>query len=117
MQRPLPNRGSMSMNKDQLDRLLDAMVSSNEGVSDLLFVAGRPMQVEILGTLKPFVFDASEAALTSERIEAMARVIIDQNPRLLRDLEENGSCDCGYTLKNSCRFRVNVFMQTAITPW
>ncbi len=99
------------MNKEELDRLLDVMVQYAEGISDLIFVAGRPMQVETQGELKPFVYEQSEPLLTSERIEALARVILDNNQRLLQDLKEHGSCDCGYTLGNACRFRVNIYIQ------
>ncbi|HEY5233249.1 MAG TPA: PilT/PilU family type 4a pilus ATPase [Verrucomicrobiae bacterium] len=99
------------MNKEELDRLLDAMVQSAEGISDLLFVAGRPMQVETQGDLKPFVDEQHEPLLTSARIESLAMTIIGNNPRLLQDLKEHGSCDCAYTLGNSCRFRVNIYLQ------
>src|SRR3984957_16513293 len=99
------------MNKEKLDRLLDAMIGCADGISDLLFVAGRPMQVETQGELKPFVHELSDPELTSERIEELANVIINNNPRLLADLKEHGSCDCGYTLKNACRFRVNIYLQ------
>jgi twitching motility protein PilT len=99
------------MNKDELDRLLDAMVQSAEGISDLLFVAGRPMQVETQGNLKPFFHEQHEPVLTSARIEALTMAIIDNSSRLLQDLKEHGSCDCAYTLGNSCRFRVNIYIQ------
>jgi twitching motility protein PilT len=99
------------MNKDELDRLLETMIQSADGISDLLFVAGRPMQIESQGNLKPFIFEQSERVLTSERIEGLAATIINSNPRLLQDLKEHGSCDCGYTLKSACRFRVNIFIQ------
>ena len=98
-------------NREVLDRLLDAMIQQAEGVSDLLFVAGRPLQVEIQGELKPFVSEPSQPMLTSERIEGLAGAIINNNQRLLQDLKERGSCDCGYTLKNICRFRVNIYHQ------
>jgi twitching motility protein PilT len=99
------------MNKEELDRVLDAMVNYAEGISDLLFVANRPMQVETQGNLKPFIFEESEPVLTSERIEAMAGLIINNNERLIQDLKEHGSCDCAYTLGNACRFRVNIYLQ------
>ena len=99
------------MNKDELDRLLSAMVNHAEGISDLIFVAGRSMQVETQGNLKPFVFEKDDHPLTSQRIESFANVILDNNQRLLGDLKEHGSCDCGYTLKNACRFRVNIYIQ------
>jgi len=99
------------MNKEELDRLLEAMIQSADGISDLLFVAGRPLQVEIQGELKPFIPERSEPVLTSARIEGLAGAIINNNQRLLQDLKERGSCDCGYTLKNICRFRVNIYLQ------
>src|SRR5277367_2498501 len=99
------------MNREELDSLLDAMVQSADGISDLLFVTDRPMQVEVHGELKPFIYKQSEPVLTSERIESMAGAIINGSLRLLQDLKEHGSCDCGYTLGNKCRFRVNIYIQ------
>ncbi len=99
------------MSKEEVDQLLDAMIQSAEGISDLLFVAGRPMQIESQGNLMPFVNEKYAPVLTSERIEDIALTIIDNNQRLLADLKEHGSCDCGYTLGNKCRFRVNIFIQ------
>lgn len=99
------------MKKEQLDELLEAMVQSAEGISDLVFVAGRPMQIESQGILVPFVCEGYEPTLTSGHIETMANVILDGNARLLQDLKEHGSCDCGYTLKSLCRFRVNIYIQ------
>ncbi len=99
------------MNKEEFDRLLEAMIKSADGISDLVFVAGRPLQVEFQGELKPFVFEQFESLLTSERIEGLAGIIINNNQRLLQDIKERGSCDCAYTLKNTCRFRVNIYLQ------
>ncbi len=100
----------MKMNRDQLDKLFEAMVAEAE-VSDLVFVAGRPMQIETQGELKPFIREPYPQELTSDYIESLANVMIDNNQRLLADLKEYGSCDCGYTLKSACRFRVNVYFQ------
>jgi twitching motility protein PilT len=99
------------MNRDELDQLLEAMIKCADGISDLLFVSGRPLQIEVQGELRPIVFDQSEPVLTSERIERLAGAIINNNQRLLQDLKERGSCDCGYTLKNLCRFRANIYLQ------
>jgi len=96
---------------EELDRLLAAMIQSAEGVSDLLFVAGKPAQVEAHGKLRPFSPDPPESGLTSARIESLARTIINNNARLLQDLAETGSCDCSYALVNFCRFRVNIYRQ------
>ena len=101
----------MNMTKDELDALLDSMILQADGISDLLFITGMPMQVEVQGELQPFKSAAFPAVLSSDLIEHLAKIIIDGNPRLLADLKEHGSCDCGYTLKNACRFRVNTYIQ------
>src|SRR6185369_2463416 len=96
---------------DALDRALTAMLQSHEGVSDLLFVAGKPPQVEAYGKLKSVALDGTETALDSARIEGLTRAIMNGNARLVKDLAETGSCDCSYSLPNVCRFRVNVYRQ------
>jgi twitching motility protein PilT len=101
----------MAMNNEELDRLLGAMIGSADGISDIVLIAGMPIQVEIQGELVRFDAQANAPALTSEFIENLAVLIMNSNPRLLKDLKERGSCDCGYTLKNICRFRVNIFLQ------
>jgi twitching motility protein PilT len=92
----------------ELDGLLTAMLHSDKEISDLLFVAGKAPQMEVHGRLKSF---EPEPALTSERVESLARAIINGNPRLLQDMTELGSCDCSYSLPNLCRFRVNIYRQ------
>ncbi len=96
---------------EQLDQLLAAMIQSAGGISDLLFVAGKPPQAEIHGKLQPFGMEPPESVLTSKRIEGLAGAIINNNARLLRDLTDRGSCDCSYSLQNFCRFRVNIYRQ------
>ena len=96
---------------NELDRLLTAMIHSAEGISDLLFVAGKPPQVEVHGALESLAFEWPESVLTGERIESLAGAIINNNSKLLRDLAEHGSCDCSYALENLCRFRVNIYRQ------
>ena len=96
---------------EELDRLLAAMIQSAEGISDLLFVAGKPPQVEVHGRLKPFALEPPESVFTSARIEGLAGAIINKNPRLVQDLTARGSCDCSYSLQNFCRFRVNIYRQ------
>ncbi len=96
---------------NELDRLLTAMIQSAEGISDLLFVAGKPPQVEVHGALESLAFEWPESVLTGDRIESLAGAIINNNAKLLRDLAEHGSCDCSYALGNCCRFRVNIYRQ------
>jgi twitching motility protein PilT len=97
--------------KEELDRLLAAMLQSAEGISDLLFVTGKPPQAEVHGKLKPFGLEPPESVLTSKRIEELAGTILNNNARLIQDLAEHGSCDCSYSLQNFCRFRVNIYRQ------
>jgi twitching motility protein PilT len=96
---------------EQLDPLLAAMIQSAGGISDLLFVAGKPPQAEVHGKLQPFELEPPESVLTSKRIEGLAGAIINGNARLLQDLTDCGSCDCSYSLQNFCRFRVNIYRQ------
>ena len=97
---------------DELNRLLAVMVQSYEDISDLLFVPGKPPQVEVHGELEtPKVEGWPAPPDDAQRIEAIARIIIDGSPKLLQDLDQLGSCDCSYTLPDKCRFRVNIYRQ------
>jgi twitching motility protein PilT len=102
------------MNKvctSELNGLLRAMSETNGNISDLLFVTGKPPQVEADGQLQSPALGWSEPVLTSDRIESLAGAIINNNGKLLRDLTEHGSCDCSYALAEECRFRVNIYRQ------
>ncbi|HSY43616.1 MAG TPA: PilT/PilU family type 4a pilus ATPase [Candidatus Acidoferrum sp.] len=101
------------MNRDEVERLLETMISQADGISDLLFVTGMPMQMEVQGELVPYFSELYPRTLTTEFIEKVAAVLLGDNQRLLTDLKERGSSDCGYTLKSLCRFRVNVFFQNS----
>ena len=106
-----PRSAMKAISKEELDQFLAEMIQSTDGISDLLFVAGKPPQVEVHGRLKPFTLEPPESLLTSARIEGLAGAIINNNARLLQDLTDHGSCDCSYALKNFCRFRVNIYRQ------
>ncbi len=95
----------------ELDQLLTAMIKSYDGISDLLFVAGQKPQVEAYGVLETPSLNPPEPVLTGERIEIMARLILNNNPKLLADLTAYGSCDCSHPLNDFCRFRVNIYRQ------
>src|SRR5437879_7843738 len=101
----------MAMQKEEVDQLLSAMVQSADGVSDLLFVVGKPPQVENYGKLKPYEMQFPDSVLTPRHVEELATHIIDGNERLVRDFGELGSCDCSYAVPGIARFRVNVFKQ------
>jgi twitching motility protein PilT len=97
-----------SITSCELNNLLAAMLGVSEGISDLLFVVGKPPQIEVHGRLKSF---EPEPVLTGERIKALSRAIINGNPQHLQDLAEHGSCDCSYALSSLGRFRINIYRQ------
>ena len=87
------------------------MLQSYDGISDLNFSVGRPLQVEAFGQLKPIAVDPPIDALTPYQTENIALNIMGNNRRLIKDLLQFGSCDCGYQLGTEARFRVNIFRQ------
>ncbi|MBV9127595.1 MAG: PilT/PilU family type 4a pilus ATPase [Verrucomicrobia bacterium] len=95
----------------ELDAILQAMLQSYDGISDLNLSVGRPLQVEAFGRLMPIRVDPPIEALTAFQTEQIALNIIGTNRRNLRDLLQNGSCDCSYQLGQEARFRVNIFRQ------
>jgi len=99
------------MRKLELDAILKSMIESYEGISDLVFAVGRPLQVEAQGVLKTVRTQHNIAALTPTQIERIALNIIRDDRRLIGDLLRSGSCDCGYGIDDRTRFRVNIFRQ------
>ncbi len=99
------------MRSVELDAILAAMLQSYDGISDLNFSVGRPLQVEAFGQLKAIAVDPPIDALTSYQTENIALNLMGNNRRLMKHLLEHGSCDCGYQLGDVARFRVNIFRQ------
>jgi twitching motility protein PilT len=94
-----------------LDRILSAMLQTYDGISDLNFSVGHPMQVEDFGELKPVFVDPPIDALTPYQTEQIALTLMQGNRRLIYDYLTGGSCDCSYSLNDEARFRVNIFRQ------
>lgn len=99
------------MKKPDLDTLLQEMLETHSGISDLIFAVGRPLQVEAFGELKEAKCLHDVASLTPYQVEQVALMMIGHDRRLLRSLFETGSCDCGYGVSDRSRFRVNIFRQ------
>jgi twitching motility protein PilT len=99
------------MDRQTLDALLTGMLESTDGVSDLLFITGKPPLVEVHGRLSDFPIDTPESVLTASLIEEIANLIINGTERLQQDFTKTGSCDCSYAIENLARFRVNIFKQ------
>jgi twitching motility protein PilT len=99
------------VNKQVIDALLSAMISSSEGVSDLLFAVGKPPVLEEHGTLEEFPIDTPTGVLDSAQIEQIADHVMNGDERLKKDFATLGSCDCSYALGDLARMRVNIFKQ------
>ena len=87
------------------------MVNAGDGVSDLLFVAGKLPQVEMYGKLTGLEIEGLTPLLTGAQVETIALKIIGDNERLAGDLKKSGSCDTSYSVPELARFRVNIFRQ------
>jgi twitching motility protein PilT len=90
--------------------LIQQMLDSGRGISDLIFSPGRPPQVERFGELVT-VPVAEVPMLRAEDTAAVARDLINDNETYLRALVDQGASDLSYVLPDRCRFRVNVFRQ------
>ena len=90
--------------------LVQQMLDSGGGISDLVFSPGRPPQVERYGELTP-VSVAEIPALRPEDTAGIAKDLIRDNETYLRTLLDTGSTDLSWALPDRCRFRVNVFRQ------
>jgi twitching motility protein PilT len=99
------------MDRQTVDALLTGMLESADGVSDLLFISGKPPLVEVHGRLSDFPIDTPESVLTPVLIEQLAGEIMNGSERLRLEFSTTGSCDCSYAIDNLARFRVNIFKQ------
>ena len=87
--------------------LLASMLRTSAKISDLFLSPGKPPLVEISGKLHP----AGPRNLVPDDTRRLAGELIGENQHALATLRENGSCDISYSLPNTARFRVNIFMQ------
>jgi len=99
------------MRAPDLDRILSAMLRTYDGISDLNFSVGHPLQVEDFGELKPVFVDPPIERLTPYQTEQLALTLMQGNRRLMHEYLVNGSCDCSYAIAGEARFRVNIFRQ------
>src|SRR3954463_16176930 len=99
------------MRTPDLDRILSAMLKTYDGISDLNFSVGHPLQVEDFGELKPVFVDPPIEALTPYQTEQIGLTLMQGNRRLIYDYLTVGSCDCSYSLNDEARFRVSIFRQ------
>ena len=61
-----------------LDRILSAMLKTYNGISDLNFSVGHPLQVEDYGELKPVYVEPPIEALTPHKTEQVALTLMQR---------------------------------------
>ncbi len=103
------------MRRQEIDYVLNRMLETFKDVSDLNMTVGKPLQVEVSGQLREVPMEPPIKELTPFQTEIIALNLINQDPRLTRDLLRNGSCDLSYELSGKARFRVSVFSQLGNT--
>ncbi|HXJ93963.1 MAG TPA: PilT/PilU family type 4a pilus ATPase [Terriglobia bacterium] len=90
--------------------ILNVMLETYRGSSDIFFSPGRPPQVEVSGNLVA----AEVPGLTSLTANDTARIaseLIGSNNMALEKLASDGACDLSYSVPSLSRFRVNIFTQ------
>jgi hypothetical protein len=90
------------------------MLKTYDGISDLNFSIGHPLQVEDFGELKPVFVDPPIEQLTPVQTEQLALTLMQGNRRLMPEYLVNGSCDYSYAIAGEARFHVNIFRQRGI---
>lgn len=88
------------------------MLEAGDGVSDCLFISGKPPLVERYGKLQELPMEGPNPALDANQIEAIANLLIGESERLRHDFTTTGSCDTSYALAEIARFRVNIYRQS-----
>jgi twitching motility protein PilT len=100
------------MPETDVDSLLSSILQKHEGISDLFFVVGKPLQVEAHGELQSHPDDSEGSLLKPAQVERLAHSLMDGVQRLADDLRDYGACDCSYAIEGFARFRVNIFRQS-----
>ena len=97
------------MDTETVNALLTSMVESQKGISDLLFIEGKPPLVDAYGRLHEFPIETEGSSLTAELIEGLAECVLGGNEHLLTAFATSGSCDTSYDIPGVVRLRVNIY--------
>ena len=104
------------MPKLDLDAIITTLLQTAEGVSDLLFVVGRPPQIEVYGKLRPVERRTANPILTPEETEQIAVTLIGGNERLYHDFMNSAPATPAMPCPASPAFASISSGRTAITP-
>ncbi|VAX25178.1 Twitching motility protein PilT [hydrothermal vent metagenome] len=99
------------MRQKEVEYILGAMLKSRDRVSDINLTVGKPPQVEADGELIDVALNPPIWSLTPFQTEMIALNIMRNDPRLIKNLLENGSADCSFGITDKARFRVSIFSQ------
>ena len=83
--------------------IVETMLDSGKGISDLVFSPGRPPQVERHGELTPVEIPGL-ATLEAAQTATIVRDLMGGNLQTLRTLDEEGASDFSYAIPRA-RFR------------
>jgi twitching motility protein PilT len=95
---------------EQLNNLIEFMLSVSPQVSDLNFSVGRAPQVEVNGELKDVPIKGL-TRLSPYQTEQIALQLMKSDKHHIRRLLKQGSVDLSYSITGKTRFRVNIFSQ------
>jgi twitching motility protein PilT len=98
------------MQLEGIRALLERIVQRWPRASDVLFVAGASIQVEVDGVLQPVRLRHGRP-LSPALTQDMAHCLLRDRPDLRAALEKRGSCDFSWNIPWGIRLRVNVFRQ------
>lgn len=93
----------------EVDFILNHVLDHYPRASDINISTGRPLQVEIDGTLQPVALPIPIPTLTPFQTETFVLQLLSNDRRNTRLLLEEGSADLSYAVGDRARFRVNAF--------
>ncbi len=115
-EKPRPwTAGLTKMTNEDLQALLTVMLQSGEGVSDCLFINGKPPLVERYGKLHELPLEEPGTTCSLPTSTRWPRSLSPGANGLQSDLATTGSCDTSYALGDLARFRVNIYRQNGHT--
>lgn len=99
------------MRQAELDFILSKIVENYPQISDINFTVGRPLQVEVYGSLVPVQLNLATQVLTPFQTEVIALNLLSSDRRKIETLINQGSCDLSHAIQDKVRFRISIFSQ------
>ncbi len=93
-------------------RLIDDLLreAKDAGASDIHITVGRAPLFRVDGRLE----NVGDQSLTEEEADSMLQTLMQNNERLVAELEEKKQTDFSYALADGTRFRVNIFRHLGV---